>query len=744
MEENKSILGNLFDRLIYSVSSNSLDQDKKLDNLIDSIVSSDSGQKYEKRFYDLITSVIKLDEKEGKQSDLQKLLTNPEVDPSKELSTKNQQYNFIESIKEQIPYCKKTLKILVSSIVSPDNITKKSILVTSDKITIEDDDRLIDLTHDILTHFEVDDKLPKWISNALSYGTGFIEIVNINDVLHKFGFLKESVLLENEITDLYNKKDTLNFDYPTFLSENVNKLSFEINEKNINDVDLLWGNGNIEINLLNFEQLNETIKNKFKRDVTIILEDNTDEDKAIFTNKKQLNFNDMYLKFHDIRSVIKLGDENFTYGYIVVEGDLTEMYKNKSIPIAGTSGIVSNTLDDKNKRMINEIIDKIKTKVDSKFLNQEKDLRQILAQTVTYFGINNDNQKKSINIRYVVPGGMQEFNNTNNESIFDGVKLDAKLYLAQKVMMTLNRLNNSIERREINVELGMDRDASKFINAIKEKLRKNKYTIDKLGNIDTIQTVISSFEDYVVPMKNGKKFFEINNVPPRTEGTNVVNELKMLRDSIIANMDVPPAFLNIEENIDSKATLSQENIMFAITILHYQKIFSKHLTELIKKILILMGENPRYINVSLNPPIMLKSEREILYFQNLGTILEIYQTLNIPLEIFMEEYIYPFIPKEEIENKRILDKLEKASDVIIKGGKLADISSQEQPQQDMYGGLPPIPGATGEEDMGITFDQNGNPVAAEGQTQIEGQPPVEGQSPEQAPEEGAIPGLPNV
>ena len=63
-----------------------------------------------------------------------------------------------------------------------------------------------------------------------------------------------------------------------------------------------------------------------------------------------------------------------------------------------------------------------------------------------------------------------------------------------------------------------------------------------------------------------------------------VDELKICRDSLVAALGVPPPLIAIEENASMKATLAEENILFARTIVSHQKYLTHQMNDLIQKI----------------------------------------------------------------------------------------------------------------------------------------------------------------
>lgn len=177
-------------------------------------------------------------------------------------------------------------------------------------------------------------------------------------------------------------------------------------------------------------------------------------------------------------------------------------------------------------------------------------------------------------------------------------------------------------------------------------------------------SLISTFEDVYIPQKDGKSFVDIGtfsegNVDIRGK----VDELKFLRDSVIASLGIPPSFIGLEENLANKAALGEENILFARTIVAHQKYFTKNINGLIKKIFDII--NPEmaltlfdHVLIALPPPKSLQFERESKYIGDLATLVEALERLGIPKEWAISKYLTN-IDWGELKNFEINDVIDK-------------------------------------------------------------------------------------
>ena len=135
--------------------------------------------------------------------------------------------------------------------------------------------------------------------------------------------------------------------------------------------------------------------------------------------------------------------------------------------------------------------------------------------------------------------------------------------------------------------------------------------------------MITTFEDVYIPQKDGKAFVDIStfnegNVDVRSK----TDELKFMRDQLTASWGIPPSFIGIEENLSNKSALSEENILFARTVIGNQKFLSHQIESLVKMVFdiidpeqsLLLFDN---IDIHLPTPKSLQYEREARYINEL-------------------------------------------------------------------------------------------------------------------------------
>jgi len=176
---------------------------------------------------------------------------------------------------------------------------------------------------------------------------------------------------------------------------------------------------------------------------------------------------------------------------------------------------------------------------------------------------------------------------------------------------------------------------------------------------------ISTFEDVYIPQKDGKPFVDIStfnegNVDVRSK----VDELQFMRDQLISGMGVPPDFLGVGTTL--KNTLSEENILFARTVIGHQKYLTHQLTELVQKIFDIIDPEEALtlldnIEIGLPTPKSLQFEREARYMNEITGLIDSLERIGIPKEYSKRKYLAHF-DWTEIKKYDIDEKVEKAVD----------------------------------------------------------------------------------
>jgi hypothetical protein len=543
---------------------------------------------------------------------------------STELISRLNRYVNAEEICDSIPYCARALKVLSNEIVSPDNITKEMLQFLQDKTFSDKDKQSYTAVRSINQVLNVEDHLHDIVYETLKFGDQFIEICN---------YTAEDVPLAQSI-----------------LNENSNAIlplqeEYEIrrtNDKQNND----------EINVIKIKPIIEESKDKEGVDISQIR-----------------------LIIHDPYYVIKLQSKRFKMclGYLLLPRS-----NNPADPMNPSSGVNSG-----NQVRLRNVLNYSTTNQD--FLGVDRLYADIMKQVKLHVGNNDISINKTevkdmviraikeledenhgiLRIRYVPPERMQHFSISDRrffpygEGIFYKTTFAAKLLIAFQVALVMKRIGDSSDKKAIYVETGIPRNARNLIEEIKEAMQKKKFSLDSMGNIGSIPSMITSYETFFLPQNKGKKYVEFDNLPNTTTIRDISDELKFFRDELVSSLEVPPSYLNLEENLSNKNALSFENQLFARTIVSYQAVLSKPIRGLFSKIykIIYIEQLPFCIKISFMPPKMLELEREAEHTETVTRLINALVELGISKEYLKRKYLS--IDWEQLKKFEVDEELEK-------------------------------------------------------------------------------------
>lgn len=499
--------GNILDKLkstIIQTKTNKIDA--KLDKAIQDIVSyrSNSGRN---GYIDMVRNLIAKNADVHIASSGGGLFAQGGVTPATfGQGARLYRYKSYQAITSHINYAIRALDVLVDNILSPDDITKQVLEIKpQNQLTDETTtDSALRYVKDVIKHLKLERKLDIIVKNTLLSGDLFCEIGSAKTALTSQTLLSESSIYQQKINE----------EFSNGIREKITQVITDDNkEKTVNLV-------------MNYSSLYESAPKPEKS--------KTDK-----KSKKKILTN-LHLVFHDPRFIVKLQSSLFPicFGYL-------------AFPIrAAMTG--ATLADDAINNICVAIIKSLRGKLPQmKEYEDDDELKSILSALVKNTDLN-----KSMEIRYVAPDKMVHFYRPSTkfqpygESIFDSCEYTAKVLISLETALAVQRLARSTEKRKIAIEIGLPRDATKAIELMKEEFRKRKISLDSFGTVDTIPSMISTFEDVYIPQKDGKPFVDISTF---TEGNvdvrSKVDELKFMRDQLVASLGVPPSFIGIEENL---------------------------------------------------------------------------------------------------------------------------------------------------------------------------------------------------
>jgi hypothetical protein len=497
-------------------------------------------------------------------------------------------YKEYEEIIRNIAYCQRALRVLTDNILSPDDISKKCLRIVTEEgrasSTSKNNDVSITRVKEINRALQIEKKLDQLIMTTMKKGDYFIEIIHSPKGQQALTIISDSVQIseEPEESEEDSNKEKLEFTIDGTLKElGENNTINEVSNRKTGNIVIEYNPAfggtlgqqgpirtgssfsstykpfNVQTHSKDPQQndlvdIEDTYGKKTKDNTEEKAKDKKDELKDKFKqndkNDKQeqitINLSDIFITLHDPQYVVRLETERFRtcLGYLVFPKiDPGATYT--SLWSAASSAVDTVCL---------KIIEKLQQKIDT---GKDKIPKSGDLRDVVYKYIKDIKDQEDLKIRYVPPEMMSHWRiapggryDPYGESILDYVKFDAKLYMALKTAMTIKRLTSATDKRIIKVETGLPRNAKNLVEMMKEGLRKRKYSIDQFGSVDTIPSHITTFEDIYIPTRDGKAFVEIDKMEFGPDPQQDTEPLKFMRDNIVANLNVPPAFVGVEEN----------------------------------------------------------------------------------------------------------------------------------------------------------------------------------------------------
>ena len=589
-----------------------------------------------------------------------------------------------DSIINKISYCQRALTTLTDHILSPDEITKKSLVFTTD----EEDDKnslknVIARCKEIEKKILMENKLNKIIYNTLKKGDYFTEILHSPRGQNALTILHEDK--EVDSNDFKNLKQ----DKPIPIHEDVTIIKAESKdepEKMVFKGNVIleyapfggpftgmgsdtWGSnitgGGVSGKAITYKD-NKLPPTKSKdQNPTGSKDDDPDfkskysDDKEAKKDSDKFKLKDIFLTVHNPKFIIRLETERFRscLGYLVFPKI------DPSMMNAATSfNFSSNSVDSICMNIVNRLHDTLKSSNDKIVLS--KDLKDSVMNYLKVLKNNED-----LRIRYVPPELMIHWRlNTDRydpygESIFECVNFDCRLLMALKTANTIKKLTGATDKRVVYVETGLPRDAKNTIESLKESLNKKKMAIGTMGSIDTIPSQISTFETVYIPMRDGKKFVEIEKQEWGADANQDTEMLKFIRDNIVANLGVPAPYLGLEENMSNRSLLSTENINFCRTIISYQKELTVFLRETFEKVYRLLFNDDELseldkIKITFQEPKISPYEHEMEYVETMQRLIEALRSLDVPMSWLKKKYL-PTINWDEVEKFKAEETIKK-------------------------------------------------------------------------------------
>jgi len=179
--------------------------------------------------------------------------------------------------------------------------------------------------------------------------------------------------------------------------------------------------------------------------------------------------------------------------------------------------------------------------------------------------------------------------------------------------MLIHRIMRAPEKRVFKVDIGgiLPAEVDQYMDKMISKMKKIPYMDDRTGEYNLRFNLQNMVEDFYIPVRGSDSGTSIE--PLSGMEFTGIDDIQYIRNKMMAALKIPKAFLGYEEELSGKATLSQEDIRFAKTVLRLQKILVSELNKIAVVHLFSQGfTDESLVNFSLeltNPSTIFEKEK---------------------------------------------------------------------------------------------------------------------------------------
>lgn len=166
-------------------------------------------------------------------------------------------------------------------------------------------------------------------------------------------------------------------------------------------------------------------------------------------------------------------------------------------------------------------------------------------------------------------------------SVLEAAKrIHRQLTMAEDSML-IYRLVRAPERRVFYVDVGntAPNDIPSYMEQVKATMRSETMIDKQNGREDYRFNPLNILEDYYIPVRGQQAATKVDTLAGGQNQT-AIEDVQYLQAKMIAALKVPKPYINFDDNLSSKATLSQTDIRFARTIAFIQKTIIAELNKL--------------------------------------------------------------------------------------------------------------------------------------------------------------------
>ena len=354
--------------------------------------------------------------------------------------------------------------------------------------------------------------------------------------------------------------------------------------------------------------LNEGEQNLFKEVTNVdtgVYKSKTDKKRLKKHEKDFENVSDCYIKLCDPTHLFPLKILNKPIGYFYIQEDDVR-------PVNGimTSTTYYNRYDrtGRQRTIIDNLVNRIVMSFDKKFLQQNTELKEVIAEALMYYDLNSKKLKfQFIPAEYVCEFKVNEDENKNGVSMIEPSLFYAKLYLLLLLFKITSIILYSNDQKVNYIRTsGIDKNISNKIQEIARDKQNHKVNIMDLMSYTTMLRKVGNGTEMYIPMgRSGERGYETEILQGQEVQLNT-ELMELLRNSYILGTGVPSAIMNYLNEADFAKSIETANTRFQGRVMSLQIDFNSTITDFYKLVAkhsgVIEDEDIDEIEVQLTPP----------------------------------------------------------------------------------------------------------------------------------------------
>ena len=253
------------------------------------------------------------------------------------------------------------------------------------------------------------------------------------------------------------------------------------------------------------------------------------------------------------------------------------------------------------------------TKIDTKFINDNQDLKREIYYILKYNDefSNNEANMQNIRVSYIPPEDINHIYFELDENTGRGISdlnlalIPAKLWVAIYITNCLAIMTRGNDQRVYYVSHSVASHISKTLLKTVNEIKKSNFGIRQIQNINNVLNITGRFNDYIIPRGadgNSPIEFEVMQGQQIEIKTELLN---LLEEAAINSTGVPLELIQSRQSPDYAMQLTMSNTKFLRFVYGRQSLFQQMIQPLLTKIYDIEYGTTDSIDVTLPPPLFI-------------------------------------------------------------------------------------------------------------------------------------------